>query len=234
MRPLMYGEPYRQNTLDSVTLIRYMPGTLKSCESGGARRSWALCGRVERPGGGAMRGRIAASSGRGAWGCAMAGATEQDAGGAAAKRSWGPGKLTKTVRERFLNHLAATAHVRDSADVAGVSVQALYLRRGRDPAFAAEWRAALLTGYDRIEAALIRRALGDRRADPLPGETADDADDALDVSTAMILLDRYRSTVVQATKAATRPTFRAPRAAAEATLLAKLKAYARLGGGERA
>jgi len=92
----------------------------------------------------------------------------------------------------------------------------LALRR-RDAGFAAAWRAALESGYDRIEAALICRALGEA------GDDGAAATGAIDVNVAMLLLGRRPGAAAEAAKTAVR--FRAPRDAAEAALLAKLKLF---------
>jgi hypothetical protein len=67
---------------------------------------------------------------------------------------------TKAKRTRFLDTLAATAHVRMAAKAAGMGPQAAYKLRRRDPAFAALWAAALELGYERLETGLLARALG--------------------------------------------------------------------------
>lgn len=146
-------------------------------------------------------------------------------------------RLTGDARETFLSHLAATAHVERSAEVAGFGVWAAYDLRRRDPAFAHEWRMALLAGYDRIEAALIRRALGltdhapviDAEAIGRPGEAGE-----LDVSLAISLLYRRRPMVERAFVDAKAEAFRASRDAAAETLLAKLDAYAKRSNGAAA
>lgn len=68
------------------------------------------------------------------------------------------GTWKKLVREDFLNHLAATCSVKLSCEAVGMGIPGAYALRRRDAAFAAQWRAALLTGYDRLEAALLEHA----------------------------------------------------------------------------
>lgn len=83
---------------------------------------------------------------------------------------------TRQRREDFLNHLAATCNVALSCRAAGPCVSGAYALRRRDPAFAAQWRAALLTGYDRLEAALLEhatRALTAVEHDEIPTEPFD-------------------------------------------------------------
>jgi hypothetical protein len=85
-----------------------------------------------------------------------------------------PRAITKLVREIFLIELAATCNVRLAASRAERHSTAFYALRTRDSDFAEEWRAAIEAGYDRLEAALLRRALavveGDDASDPVTGE----------------------------------------------------------------
>lgn len=67
----------------------------------------------------------------------------------------------KTKQRRFLEHLAATCNVTASAKAAGASVHPFYSLRQRDPAFAAAWKEAMAAGYDRLEEALLAKALAD-------------------------------------------------------------------------
>lgn len=133
---------------------------------------------------------------------------------------------TKERRELFLDQLAATAHVGEAAEAVGMTVTGAYALRRRDDGFADQWRAALLCGYDRIEAAMIRKALGmshepvvDSAATgnvPGPGE--------IDVNIATHLLARHRATVEKTGRKVAGASLRATRAATAATLLRKLAA----------
>ncbi|NUR46488.1 MAG: hypothetical protein HOP91_10120 [Sphingomonas sp.] len=58
----------------------------------------------------------------------------------------------------FFDELAATANVKSSAKAAGVSPNAVYARRLRDPHFRAKWAAVLETGRAAIEMQLVERA----------------------------------------------------------------------------
>ena len=69
------------------------------------------------------------------------------------------GKLTRVAEQAFLSALSATANVRLSAAAAGASARAFYRRRETDPGFRREFRLALQTGYERLEAAALRAAL---------------------------------------------------------------------------
>ncbi|HEX8366526.1 MAG TPA: hypothetical protein VF603_14690 [Allosphingosinicella sp.] len=68
---------------------------------------------------------------------------------------------TKKARRIFLDHLAATCNVTASAAAAGLHWSGAYALRRRDPEFAEQWRAALETGYARLEAMLMQRAARD-------------------------------------------------------------------------
>lgn len=136
-------------------------------------------------------------------------------------------KLTKSARETYLTSLAETADVRRSAAAAGVGRTTLYEHRRRDPAFAHEWRMALLAGYDRIELALIRRALGLKEAKPDDAEQAGEDAGELDVELALKLLTRHKPVVEQATREAKTEAFRASHDATATALLAKLRAHAK-------
>jgi len=68
------------------------------------------------------------------------------------------GRLTDAGLAAFLRVLAATANVRFAAASVGVAHSSIYRRRRMDANFAEEMRLALLTGYDRVEAALLQTA----------------------------------------------------------------------------
>jgi hypothetical protein len=137
-------------------------------------------------------------------------------------------RLTKSARQDFLSHLAQTAHVAMSAEAAEVGLRAIYKLRQRDPAFAGEWRVALLVGYERIEAALMRKALGLKQHSPIAASGSGELEcGEIDVSVAIMLLDRHRATVARAAKDVGDAAFRASRDGAEAMLLDKLQAHAR-------
>ena len=91
---------------------------------------------------------------------------------------------TKAARGIFLRHLAATCNVQASCMAAGKTAGALYRLRARDAGFARDWALAMEQGYQRLEAALLHHAMGDRLAhagleqDPAEadGETASATD----------------------------------------------------------
>ncbi|HEX4694210.1 hypothetical protein [Sphingomonas sp.] len=83
-------------------------------------------------------------------------------------RQWTP-----RVEARFLATLAATCNVKAACAEVGLTAASAYGHAKRWPGFAERWRAAIETGYLRIEAALIANAanaMGD--TDPFEPELA--------------------------------------------------------------
>lgn len=66
---------------------------------------------------------------------------------------------TKAKEAEFLSALEATCNVRAAAAVAGISVSAAYRRRKSHAAFRVGWHEAIGLAYQRLELALIERAL---------------------------------------------------------------------------
>lgn len=82
-------------------------------------------------------------------------------------------RWTAAMRDTFLDHLAATCNVRESARVTGIDPAACYRRRRRDPAFAAKWQDALALGYEMLETQLVGHALaGDESGELVDGRGA--------------------------------------------------------------
>lgn len=67
-------------------------------------------------------------------------------------------RWTEHQREAFLTNLSATCSVSAACAALEGSLSGVYYLRRTDPAFAAAWRTALQTGYDRLEEALLQRA----------------------------------------------------------------------------
>ena len=66
------------------------------------------------------------------------------------------------VREwepKFLKVLRLHANVSAAAEAAGISREAVYYRRGKNPAFAAKWAAAIEEAIDGIELAVTNASL---------------------------------------------------------------------------
>ncbi|WHU01334.1 hypothetical protein [Sphingomonas sp. NIBR02145] len=99
-------------------------------------------------------------------------------------------RWSKTKREAFLDHLAGTANVRASADVAGVTPPSVYHLRRKDEEFAEEWRKALALGYDMLETELLGHILAGG------GRTIACADGReIDVQEAIRLLGLHRNSL---------------------------------------
>lgn len=102
---------------------------------------------------------------------------------------------TAKRRVIFLDHLAATCNVTQASRAAGMWNNSVYALRQRDPAFAAQWQAALCAGYARLEAMLIERAtLGARAPDAEAlalGETPVPDAATMDTELAKWLLSRH-------------------------------------------
>lgn len=135
------------------------------------------------------------------------------------------GGWTKAKRAAFLDLLAATCNVRASAQQIGMNPASVYRLRRRDPQFADLWRAAILTGYDRLEEMLLAHAgagvndvaIGETEIEPAP----------FDPKLAMDLLRQHRPTIENRRKPPWGRLERSDRAEAEAALLKKLDALAR-------
>lgn len=61
-------------------------------------------------------------------------------------------------RTAFLEHLAISSSVKQSAAVAGIPNSTLYLWQRRYPDFAADWLLALAAGYELLEMEMLERA----------------------------------------------------------------------------
>ncbi len=66
---------------------------------------------------------------------------------------------TKAKRATFLTELAASCNIRRASAVVGMWATSAYKLRQRDAEFAKAWQAALDVGYERLETALVARAL---------------------------------------------------------------------------
>ncbi len=132
---------------------------------------------------------------------------------------------TPSRREQFLDHVAATCNVRAATEAVGLSQASVYALRRRDAAFAAQWRMALLAGYDRLEEMLVSKAIA-----VLEGVAVGDPDKvvcgAISVEQAIKLLDRHRS-VVKGGSGHRERQLRATQAETDAMLIARIKAMRR-------
>lgn len=106
--------------------------------------------------------------------------------------------MTRDQRAGFLDMLAATANVTQSARAVGSSHQAAYRQRQASAGFRDGWSAALAEGYARLELKLLQRALG--QEEELPEDVAPARTGAKEPSDRVILtlLAAHRSAVVEA------------------------------------
>jgi hypothetical protein len=145
------------------------------------------------------------------------------AGRAIQVRSQPAHQWTDDKRNAFLAALAEICNVKASCAAVGMSTTTAYALRLRDDGFAAQWRAAILTGYERLEEALLQAAGAALAA--APGEAGEGQ--AFDPQLAMRLLERHRSTVEGRSNRRAGPVTRASREEAEAALHARLDALER-------
>lgn len=100
---------------------------------------------------------------------------------------------TPTRRKDFLDHLAATCNVVQSAAAVGLSDDAAYALRRRDPGFAVEWSAALAAGYELLEGKLLARALAQRDPAEIGGDPSAIDTGPFDPAEARLLLQQARA-----------------------------------------
>jgi hypothetical protein len=100
------------------------------------------------------------------------------------------GPINNNWRVLFLDHLAETSNVTESAAQAGISLSRAYKVRRQEPDFARQWLEALWEGYTHLEMEVVRRLrMGDMA-------TADNA--KYDFANAVRLLAAHRDTASQA------------------------------------
>ncbi|WNO53553.1 hypothetical protein [Stakelama saccharophila] len=134
---------------------------------------------------------------------------------------------TKKRRETFLNTLAETCNVTASARAAGVWPSNAYKLRRSDAEFAALWRAAMVVGYDRLEARLLEVATSALNDIDLkdPGDTKSRE---INFDNAVKLLRTHRGAVAEGrTRSADAPRRRATQEETDAALIRKLDALDR-------
>lgn len=96
-------------------------------------------------------------------------------------------RLDRHWRRLFLDTLADTSNLTQSAKVAGINPARAYRVRRIEPEFARKWRAALLEGYENLELETLNR---------LRTGTAKD-DSKFDIANAIRLLVLHRETVAR-------------------------------------
>ena len=100
------------------------------------------------------------------------------------------GRINNNWRRLFLDHLAETSNVTESAAKAGISAGRAYKVRREEPEFARLWLDALWEGYTHLEMEVVRRL---RQGDMA---TADKG--KYDFANAVRLLAAHRDTASQA------------------------------------
>ncbi len=99
-------------------------------------------------------------------------------------------RVTRHWRTLFLDHLAETSNVTESAAKAGISPSRAYKIRREEPDFARAWLAALWEGYIHLEMEVLRRLRhGDHKTPDC---------DKYDFANAIRLLAAHRETASQA------------------------------------
>lgn len=100
---------------------------------------------------------------------------------------------TKARRAAFLEELATSCNVRRAHGAAGIAMGSAYRLRRRDPLFAKQWQEALELGYERLELALVRRAL--EAVGELKLDESSEPVEKMSVTQAITLLRRHRGSV---------------------------------------
>ncbi len=99
-------------------------------------------------------------------------------------------RWTVPMKETFLDHLAATCNIRQSALAIGVDPSGAYYLRRADPAFAEAWGEALCLGYEMLETQLVGHALSGGGREIVNGAT--ELTGPIDVDLALRLLAAHR------------------------------------------
>lgn len=116
---------------------------------------------------------------------------------------------TVARRTAFLEELAASCNVERARKAAGMASSGVYRLRQREPLFAEQWQAALELGYERLEMALLRRAI-----EAVEGLALDPDDEArqpvekMTVAEAMGVLRQHRASVEGSNARRLRPAAR--------------------------
>lgn len=98
--------------------------------------------------------------------------------------------LTCHWQKHFLDHLAESSNITESAKVAGINPSRAYLVRRQDPTFARQWLAALWEGYLHLELEVLRRLR--------EGDLTTFGSEKYDFANAIRLLAAHRDNAVRA------------------------------------
>ncbi len=160
--------------LDIVTLIWHKTGTVRNCGSGPGGN---VVGPEWRLGGGDM-----------ATASVIRSATNRPLQRRRVVHGW-----TDARQAAFLDQIAATCNMAAALAAVGMTKPGLYALRRRDPVFAEQMRNAMLVGYERLEAELLRKAVAAFEDGDTGGtETGDVIVAPMTVDQAMRLLERYQ------------------------------------------
>ncbi|MCK0127075.1 hypothetical protein [Erythrobacter sp. F6033] len=99
-------------------------------------------------------------------------------------------KLNRHWRGLFLDYLAESSNVSESASKAGINPSRAYKVRREEPEFARQWLAALWEGYVHLEMEVLRRLR--------EGDQQTDDSDKYDFANAIRLLNVHRESAVRA------------------------------------
>lgn len=98
--------------------------------------------------------------------------------------------LTRHWQKHFLDHLAESSNITESARMAGINPSRAYLVRRQDAAFARQWQAALWEGYLHLELEVLRRLR--------EGDQTTATSDKYDFANAIRLLTAHRENAAKA------------------------------------
>lgn len=98
-------------------------------------------------------------------------------------------RANRQWRVLFLDHLAESSNVTESAAKAGISPSRAYKVRREEPEFARQWLAALREGYTHLEMEVVRRLR--------EGDFRTAADEKYDFGSAIRLLAAHRDSAVR-------------------------------------
>lgn len=113
--------------------------------------------------------------------CGKAKPKDNETGGKALNPRW---------RQHFLDHLAESSNISESARMSGVTLGRAYKARRDEPEFAAAWLAALYEGYVHLELEVLRRLR--------EGDQDTEASGKYDFANAIRLLAAHRENAARA------------------------------------
>lgn len=131
-------------------------------------------------------------------------------------------RWTAKKKAAFLDHLAATCNVKESAAAIGVDPASVYALRRHDLAFLAAWHDALEAGYAMLETQLIGHALAGGGRMITNGAT--DLTGPIDVDLALRLLATHKARAADRPRRGGPPLLRARPDETDAAILKKLRA----------